>query len=113
MQRILGRGKTDTKPAAGQQPRKFNFPKKERDPNAMDVDQLGLEEKEKLMKAGKCFNCRLFGHLARDCPKKKKNEEKKWDGKSAAAHIRGLIAGLSKEEKEKLEEEAETEGLGF
>ena len=81
----------------------------------MDVDKLTVEERTVLMKAGKCFNCRLFGHLARDCPKreKKTDQEKKWDGKSAAAHIRNLIAGMSKEEKEKLEQEAETEGLGF
>ena len=80
----------------------------------MDVDRLSIEEQAKLMKEGRCFRCKLQGHLSRDCHREKKEEpKKKWDGKSAAAHIRALIAGLSQEEKDKLEQEAETEGLGF
>ena len=80
----------------------------------MDVDRLSIDERAKLMKEGRCFRCKLQGHLSRDCPREKKEErKKKWDGKSAMAHIRALIAGLSQEEKDKLEQEAETEGLGF
>ena len=96
-------------------PKRFVFPEKERDPNAMDVDRLTIEERTKLMKEGRCFKCKKQGHLSRDCPGEKTVEEpkKKWDGKSAAAHIRALIAGMSQEEKDKLEQEAETEGLGF
>jgi hypothetical protein len=48
---------------------------KTRDPNAMDTTpgrvrarQITTEEREALMKAGKCFNCRKQGHLSRDCP---------------------------------------------
>ena len=68
--------------------KKFVFPKKERDPNAMDVDRLTVEERTKLMKEGRCFRCKLQGHLSRDCPGEKKDEpKKKWDGKSAVAHI--------------------------
>jgi hypothetical protein len=37
----------------------------------------------------------------------------KWTGKSMAAHIRTLIASLSKEEKKTLEEEGKKHGLGF
>ena len=66
------------------------------------------------MKEGRYFRCKLQGHLSRDCPGDKKEEpKKKWNGKSAVAHIRALIAGLSQEEKDKLEQEAKTEGLGF
>jgi hypothetical protein len=37
----------------------------------------------------------------------------KWTGKSAALHIRALIALMSEEEKKALEEEGEKNGLGF
>ena len=94
--------------------KKFIFPKKERDPNTMDVDRLTVEERTKLMKEWHCFRCKIQGHLSKDCPREKKEElKKKWNGKLAAAHIRALIAGLNQEEKDKLEQEAETEGLGF
>ena len=50
---------------------------KPRDPNAMDTTpgrvrarQITTEEREALMKSGKCFNCRQQGHLSRDCPKR-------------------------------------------
>jgi hypothetical protein len=36
-----------------------------------------------------------------------------WTGKSAATHIRTLIASMSKEEKKVLEEEGKKHGLGF
>jgi Zinc knuckle len=67
------------------------------------------------MKAGKCFRCKLFGHLSRDCPNKGQNTmtTPKWTGKSAAAHIRTLIALMSEEGKKVLEEEGEKLGLGF
>ncbi len=95
--------------------RKFYFPKKEKDPNAMDVDRLTTEERSALMKEGKCFKCRQFGHLSRDCKKgvQPQNEPKKMDGKGMAAHIRALVAKLDEEEKKKFEESLETEGLGF
>ena len=94
-------------------PRRFAFPQK-RDPNAMDVDQMSTEERTKLMKEGKCFRCKNFGHLSRDCPNKNgNNAPKKWDGKSAAAHIRAIISSMSEEEKKALEEEGNKSGLGF
>src|SRR5271156_4955189 len=121
MQRILGRGKEQTGQGAGQQTpwRMFSFPRKERDPNAMDVDRLTVEEWTKMMKEGKCFRCRKPGHLARDCPGGSNTQTtptqtpaKKWTGKDAVAHIRALISTLDKEEKDKLIEEGEA-GLGF
>jgi hypothetical protein len=70
------------------------------------------------MKEGKCFRCKLFGHLSQDCPNKGQNTTMttttlKWTGKSTASHIRTLIASISEEEKKILEEEGEKHSLGF
>jgi Retrotransposon gag protein/Zinc knuckle len=97
--------------------KKFSFPEK-KDPNAMDIDRMSIEERTRLMKEGKCFRCKLFGHLSRDCPNKGQNTTTttttpKWTGKSVASHIRTLIASMSEEEKKVLEEEGEKFGLGF
>jgi Zinc knuckle/Retrotransposon gag protein len=97
--------------------KKFTFPEK-KDPNAMDIDRMMVEEQTCLMKEEKCFRCKSFGHLSRDCPSKGQNTPPtmmtpKWTGKSAASHIRALIALMSKEEKKALEEEGEKNGLGF
>jgi retrotransposon gag protein/zinc knuckle protein len=127
MQRILGRGdKTRTwipqnrtqNTSYTNGTRKFIFPKKERDPNAMDVDRLSIEERTALMKEGRCFKCKQQGHMSRDCnqgnqPQQKQETKKKWDGKGAAAHLRALVATMDDDEKKKFEEDLETEGLGF
>jgi hypothetical protein len=108
-----------TTPSAPPAQKRFSFPKK-KDPNAMDIDWMSIEERMRLMKEGKCFRCKLFGHLSRDCPNKGQNTTMtttpttpKWTGKSAASHIRTLIASMTEEEKEVLEEEGEKFGLGF
>ena len=122
MQRILNRGKTTTTTTTatttGQTPqKKYYFPRKERerDPMAMEVDKLTIEERAECMRTGKCFRCRKPG-LARDCPnhqQQQQTQKKNWSGKEAATHIRSMIAGMTKEEREKLQANAETEGLGF
>jgi hypothetical protein len=88
----------------------FTFPEK-KNPNAMDIDRMTTEERARLMKEGKCFRCKLFGHLSQDCPKK--GQTTNWTGKSAASHIQALIASMSEEEKKALEEEGKKNGLGF
>jgi hypothetical protein len=88
----------------------------------MDINKLTVEEREKLMKEGKCFQCRKQGHLSRDCPgtgngngekKTTMTPPKKWNSKDAGVHIRALIAAMDEDEKKKLMESAEEEGLGF
>jgi Retrotransposon gag protein/Zinc knuckle len=113
------RDKPTTTPSAMPAQKRFSFPEK-KDPNAMDIDRMSIEERTRLMKEGKCFRCKLFGHLSRDCPNKGQNTTTttttttpKWTGKSAALHIRALIASMSEEEKKALEEEGEKFGLGF
>ena len=85
-QQVLGQGKPiETKKET---PRKtFSFPRRERDPNAMDIDRLTTEERTLLMKEGKCFKCRKQGHLSRDCPPRGTETPKPWTGKMAATHI--------------------------
>jgi Zinc knuckle len=39
-----------------------------KDPNAMDVDALTMEETGMLLRQGKCFRCRRTGHMAKECP---------------------------------------------
>jgi hypothetical protein len=84
----------------------------------MDIDCMMVKERMCLKKEGKCFRCKLFGHLSQDCPNKGQNNTlttttPKWTGKSVASHIRALIALMSEEEKKALEEEGEKNGLGF
>ena len=79
----------------------------------MDIDRLTTEERTQLMKEGKCFKCRKQGHLSRDCPLRGTETPKPWTGKTAAMHIQLIISGMTQEEKDNLEKEAEAQGLGF
>jgi hypothetical protein len=106
-----------TTPSALPAQKRFSCPEK-KDPNAMDIDRMSIEERTHLIKEGKCSRCKLFGHLSRDCPNKGQNNTTtmttpKWTGKSVASHIRTLIASMSEEEKKVLEEEGEKHGSGF
>jgi hypothetical protein len=44
--------------------------KKERDPDAMDVNftQMSQDKRECLMKSESCFRCKKQGHISKDCP---------------------------------------------
>ena len=86
--------------------RSWYRPAEKKDPNVMDVDMLTFEERQMLMKQGKCFKCRKTGHRAADFPGeedrkgKKKEEPQKADPvKNAFATIRAL----TKDEREAFE----------
>jgi hypothetical protein len=60
----------------------FRKPEPKRDPNAMDIDQMSIEQQNELKAAGKCFYCQEVGHIAKECPKKGRNpagkQKKPW-----------------------------------
>lgn len=79
----------------------FSHPKRTheyKDPNAMDIDAMSAEKRTALMRKGACFICEEPGHLARNCPRKKKNTTQK----RTVKEIHALIDAMNKEEKEEL-----------
>ena len=44
------------------------------DVDAVHVDALTAEEKDKLFKEGCCFKCKKQGHISHKCPKKEKKK---------------------------------------
>jgi hypothetical protein len=77
--------------------KKYYFPRWKHDPNARDIDRLTVEERDKLLKEGKCFRCRRTGHWANKCPEenddKKKGKEvpkKKMNRRELHAHVQWL-----------------------
>jgi hypothetical protein len=83
---------------------KWNFSQPKKDPNAMDVDTMTLDERTELMKQGKCFYCRNTGHIASACPQKTnktsnpKDGKKKFTPKEAYTQVRALLANYSENE---------------
>ena len=100
--------------------RQWHFSRPARDPNAMDVDVLSVEEKEQLKKKGLCFRCRTGKHLANECTvfgngkgKEKAREEPKkpLKGKDLYAQIRAMTNELDEEEQDEFWTLAEKEGF--
>ena len=86
--------------------RSWYKPAEKKDPNAMDIDALTFEERQTLMKQGKCFKCRKEGYKATDCRDETDRKEKKKEEllkvdlvKDAFATIRAL----TKDEREAFE----------
>ena len=83
--------------------RSWYRPAEKKDPNAMDVDALTFEERQTLMKQGKCFKCRRMGHRAANCPGEEDRKGKKKEETPKADLVRNAFAtirALTKEERE-------------
>jgi Zinc knuckle len=87
------------------------------DPNEMDVDRLTVNERNKLMKEGRCFKCRNTGHWANKCPEEnndKKGKEvpkKKMNGRELHAHVRALFKEMTEEDRDEFLKDAEEAGF--
>jgi hypothetical protein len=76
----------------------------------MDVDRLTVNERNKLLKEGRCFRCRNTGHRANKCPendddKKKKAKEvpkKKINRRELHAHIWALFKEITEEDRDEV-----------
>jgi hypothetical protein len=86
---------------------KYYFPQKERDPNAMDINRLTIEERNKLLKEGRCFMCRNMGHRANECPeddndkeRAKKVPKKKMNKRELHAHVWALFKEMTEEDRD-------------
>ena len=113
MMRIMGRGVE--KKNSNNNGKQWMFTQK--DPNAMDVDTMSIEERNKLMKKGACFRCKKTRHLTKDCPTKNKSTrtlqevQKKMTPKEMYKHIKSLTVQLNNKEKTEFFKEAEEEGF--
>jgi len=118
------KGKSTFKPYVKKEEykKKWNFERPTRDPNAMDVDRMTIEERNDLMKRGACFFCKKEGHLAADClkkkglekrPEQKKGPPQKMNRQDIASYIRNLsieeknnfVAEIIKDSKEEADDE--------
>lgn len=125
---IVARAKGNSgRTTGGNNGKKYNFqrnnpkyvPNNSRDPNAMDIDRLTIQERDEHMKRGLCFECHKFGHRASDhkaggsIPQTQRKEEQKtpMKGKDAYMKIRALMAELDEEEKEIALKNMEDEGF--
>jgi hypothetical protein len=113
MLRIFGRS-----PNKKEEPKRhWHFQKKERDPNAMDVDAMTIEKRDEAMRKGLCFGCGKPGHLNRDCPDRKKTiysrqtPPKKMNPKELYTHIRTLTKEMTEAEKDEFYKVADEEGF--
>ena len=87
--------------------RSWYRPTEKKDPNAMHVNAmhvnaLTFEERQMLMKQGKCFKCRKTGHRA-DCPDKTDRKGKKKEEPQKVDPVRNAFATIRALTKDKRE----------
>lgn len=93
--------------------KKYNFSTPRyvpKDPNAMDVDRMTIQERDEHMKKGLCFECHKPGHRASE-HRDQKEPPKKYTGKEAYARIRAIMADIEGEEREEAIRAMEDEGF--
>ena len=61
-------------PAPPRRSTTYTRPSNAMDVDAVRVDVLAAEEKEKLAKEGRCFRCKKQGHISRKCPEREENK---------------------------------------
>jgi hypothetical protein len=73
----------------------------------MDINRLTVDERNKLMKEGRCFKCRNTGLWANECPKdnnnKKKGKEvpkKRINGRELHAYVQALFKEMTEEDRD-------------
>jgi hypothetical protein len=65
----------------------------------MDVDTLNMEEREMLLRQGKCFCCKKIEHMVKDCPPEQ-GELLKLNKVDPAKFAYTMIKALTKEQRE-------------
>jgi len=118
MMEVLNRRAGEGKPKNDKNDKKTGKPnwmsfyqKKERDPDAMDVDAISIDKRTECMKKGLCFKCERPGNLARDHDEWEK-QQKKGKGKTqgnvsspqnrSMKEIHALLSSLSEKEAKEL-----------
>ena len=59
----------------------------ERDPDAMDIDRLSRDQVDKYRREGRCFNCGMKNHMAREC-QRRNNRRNAQSGRFERRNIR-------------------------
>ena len=97
----------------------YTRPSNVMDVDAVRVDTLATEEKEKLAKEGRCFRHKKQGHISRKCPEREENKnaprrgnqgmtvhaaavEKEDNGQNKVEKLAGGIRELGEDEREGL-----------
>jgi hypothetical protein len=99
--------------------KKYYFPHRKRNLNAMDIDRLTVNKRNRLMKGGRCFKCRNTRHRANECPEDKNNKkkkakegpQKKINGQELHAHVQALFKDMTDEDREEFLKGAEEAGF--
>jgi hypothetical protein len=84
----------------------------------MDVDRLTIEERNQLMKEGRCCKCRNTGHWANKCPEEENNKKKgkkvpkkKMNGRELHAHVKALFKEMMVKDRDEFLKGAEEAGF--